>query len=95
MKTLLTNAKIYDGTGKDAYTGSVLIENDIIVAAGTDAGADCTANADRQSTDSRLAEQPQLMAPQTESLIWAGSLPLRASSTGTRIMTGSPSNQSP
>lgn len=44
MKTLLTNAKIYDGTGKDAYTGSVLIENDIIVAVGINAGADCTAD---------------------------------------------------
>lgn len=31
MKTLLKNAKIYDGTGRDAFAGDVLIENDKIL----------------------------------------------------------------
>ena len=34
MKTLFTNAKIYDGTGKDCFVGNVLVENDKIVAVG-------------------------------------------------------------
>ena len=32
--TLLKNAKIYDGTGNDAFTGSVLFENDRILEVG-------------------------------------------------------------
>lgn len=34
MKTLFTNAKIYDGTGKDAFIGNVLVEGEKIVAVG-------------------------------------------------------------
>ena len=34
MKTLFTNAKIYDGTGKDSFVGNVLVENDKIIAVG-------------------------------------------------------------
>lgn len=34
MKTLFTNAKIYDGTGNDAFVGNVLIDNDKIIAVG-------------------------------------------------------------
>ena len=40
---LFKNAKIYDGSGAEPFTGSVLVENDRIVQAGTDvaAPADC------------------------------------------------------
>ncbi len=34
MKTLFTNAKIYDGTGKNAFIANVLIDGDKIVAVG-------------------------------------------------------------
>ena len=34
MKTLFKNAKIYDGTGTEPYLGSVLVEDDKIVAVG-------------------------------------------------------------
>jgi len=34
MKTLLKNARIYDGTGADAYLGSVLIEDGVICKVG-------------------------------------------------------------
>ncbi len=42
MKLLLKNAKIYDGTGADAYMGDILVENDRIVrvAAASDANAE-------------------------------------------------------
>ena len=36
MKTLLKNGKIYDGTGADAFVGDILVEDDRIVAVGTD-----------------------------------------------------------
>lgn len=35
MKTLLKNCKIYDGTGADAYLGSILFEDEKIVGVGT------------------------------------------------------------
>ena len=40
---LFKNAKIYDGSGAEPFTGSVLVENDRIVQVGTDAAApaDC------------------------------------------------------
>ena len=34
MKTLLTNCKIYDGTGAEGFTGGVLFENDRILSVG-------------------------------------------------------------
>lgn len=41
MKTILTNARIYDGTGSEPYPGSILIEDDRILRVGTfDAEAD-------------------------------------------------------
>ena len=40
MKTLLTNARIYDGTGSEPFSGSVLIENDRIAAVGRAVDAD-------------------------------------------------------
>ena len=40
MKTLLTNARIYDGTGSEPFSGSVLIENDRIAAVGRAVEAD-------------------------------------------------------
>ena len=36
---LFKNAKIYDGSGAEPFTGSVLVENDRIVQAGTDVAA--------------------------------------------------------
>lgn len=36
MRTLLTHAKIYDGTGHDAFEGEVLLEDDRILAVGTE-----------------------------------------------------------
>ena len=40
MKTLLKNTRIYDGTGKDAFSGSVLFEDDRILAVGADLSED-------------------------------------------------------
>ncbi|MBO7689869.1 MAG: amidohydrolase family protein [Clostridia bacterium] len=40
MKTLFKNGKIYDGTGAEPYVGSVLIEDDRIVAVGPDVAAE-------------------------------------------------------
>ncbi|MBP5459270.1 MAG: amidohydrolase family protein [Clostridia bacterium] len=40
MKTLFTNGKIYDGTGAEPYVGSVLIEDDRVVAVGPDVDAE-------------------------------------------------------
>ena len=40
MKLLLTNARIYDGTGADAFQGNVLVEDDRIVQAGADVSCD-------------------------------------------------------
>ncbi|HML38733.1 MAG TPA: amidohydrolase family protein, partial [Bacillota bacterium] len=43
MKTLLKNGRIYDGTGRTPYTGSILIEDDRIAGVGKEipeAGAD-------------------------------------------------------
>lgn len=34
MKQLLKNAKIYDGTGNDAFFGDILIEDDKIAQVG-------------------------------------------------------------
>ena len=34
MRTLLKNGKIYDGTGKDAFAGDILIEDEKIAAVG-------------------------------------------------------------
>ena len=34
MKTLLQHGRIYDGTGADAFTGDILIEDDRILAVG-------------------------------------------------------------
>lgn len=39
MKTLLKNCKIYDGTGNDSFTGSVLIDGDRIIEVGEIDGA--------------------------------------------------------
>ena len=40
MKTLIRNAKIYDGTGSDPFVGDVCITNDRIEAIGKDLAAD-------------------------------------------------------
>jgi len=40
MKTLLKNAKIYDGTGADAFVGDILIEDDRIADIGVSLGAE-------------------------------------------------------
>ncbi|MBO7682037.1 MAG: amidohydrolase family protein [Clostridia bacterium] len=40
MKTLFKNGKIYDGTGAEPYVGSVLIEDDRVVAVGPDVDAE-------------------------------------------------------
>ncbi|MBP5271927.1 MAG: amidohydrolase family protein [Clostridia bacterium] len=40
MKTLFQNGKIYDGTGAEPYVGSVLIEDDRVVAVGPDVDAE-------------------------------------------------------
>ena len=47
MKTLIKNARIVDGSGNKSYMGSVLIEDERIVAVGDvgDVGADSPANA--------------------------------------------------
>lgn len=53
MKTLLKNARIYDGSGKAPYMGSVLIEDDRIVQAGN-----ITACADRKIDCAGLSLAP-------------------------------------
>ena len=40
MKTLFKGGTVYDGTGGRAFTGDVLIEDDIILEVGTDIKAD-------------------------------------------------------
>ena len=40
MKTLFQNGKIYDGTGAEPFVGSVLIEDDRVVAVGPDVDAE-------------------------------------------------------
>ena len=46
MKTLIKNARIYDGTGNNAFMGSVLIEDEKITAVIPD-GQDAPADADK------------------------------------------------
>ena len=57
MKTLFKNGTIYDGTGAKPYTGSVLIDDDSIIAV----GADISEDADRVIDASGLMICPGLI----------------------------------
>ena len=49
--TLIQNGLIIDGTGSDPFTGDVLISGQRIVAVGSDAGANCPADATVEKID--------------------------------------------